>query len=464
MAVKISELANLSNPTANTIVFALDNQTNPNTSYQLKLSTLRTFTTASSFPKANAAYNQANAAYNQANTTYEYASDVVYVHAYLAYNQANTANDIATSVQIFANNIDNKSTSGFGQANSAFNHANSCYDFANTSSSVLSAVGVSTSLSFDKANTAHNFANIAYVHANSAYELSNSNSLLSSSANTNAFVALGLSTLAESNAATALVIAESAYIRANTGVDLSTNNSFIAASAYNKANTVEAEFAGYVSNLYTVDLKYQGVSGDGLTDDTSSIQGVIDNNQSKTIIVPPGNYLCNMLYLKPGTTIVGVGSNSVFSSIANNVNIFNYIGDTENGTEFSLKNITISDNNKSNCNGIFISGNTQNQNMCSKVSVNNVDFSGAFVNGVYLNYCEDSIVENNRFSNCNVDVYLRSARKNRIINNNLLSNSNSIIEVSNSNFNMVYGNITKISPNISGANTYIANNLVDESI
>jgi hypothetical protein len=461
MAVKLSELDYLTSPGDTTVIFALDDTINPNTSYQLQLSVVRDFVTNASFAFANSTFDLANSSYLFANTIYNYVSNVVYVQANSAYNQANVANTIATNTFNFTLQVDSKANQAFAQANSAHENVNSAFELANTSALNISELEIFSGLAFDQANTATSGSIAAYYHANLAFGSANVSYSLSADANTNAYQALSLATTSASESALALDYANSAYIRANTGVSLSTNNAFTISSAYDKANTVESDFASYVQYDKVVNVKSLGVFGNGVDDDTTSIQGIIDLYREKELYFPAGIYLFSNLNILPNTRITGTGSYTIFKSLANNTNMFYYSGDNLNNSDIVINNVSLYSNNI-NCLGVVISGNVQANSTCSKIYIKKVNLEG-FNIGLDFNYCENIVIEQVN-SICNTDIRLINSSRNRIINSNLLSSSNSIIEDSNSKFNMIYGNMSKVSPVLSGANTSTFNNIVNALI
>jgi hypothetical protein len=279
MTVKISELPNLPSPSDATVLFALDSQLNANTSYQLKISTLKTYIGSQAFAAANTSGNTANGAVVIATSAFAAANSATanvtsaYMLANSAFTKANTANDLATfvySYSITANTLANSaftkanavsiiSTNAYNQANNANTLANSAFAKANSASSLAtSAFNYANSLSgfsspsFDQANTAYYLANSAFTAANVAYALATSNvvfnyanmtfSLANSAyyhSNTTLDAVTSLSDVVQTaNAYTQNVasIASVGYVYGNNAYAISNTNSIVSVSAYNQAN------------------------------------------------------------------------------------------------------------------------------------------------------------------------------------------------------------------------------------
>lgn len=468
MAVKISELENLNNPTANTIVFALDSQINPNTSYQLKLSAIRSFVTNSSYIQANSAFNKANSANVHANSAYTLANSLnitvssVYGGSNSAYVHANSAYDSGNSTYIYANSAFTKANSAFVGSNSAFDAANVAYTYANSA--------------FTKANSTYVYSDAAFTKANSAYTYAdNVNGIASVAsadalqANVNSNFALSTATDAYNIATSIQSKAESSYDKSNTTYDLVANTVIpYTYSAYNQANTVSSNFDAYIEENPIVSVSTYYVSGDGLINDTSPIQSAILENQGKLIFIPPGTYLCDTLTLLSNTTICGAGNNTVFLANTKDMDIFTLnASELLKGDNIKIENIRIVNGEHENCNGISIVGNTS-FDRCSGIHIKNVNIYSSnvnFQNGIRLVYCTQATIDDSVINGCNTDIKIESSRKIKIINNSLESNiSNNIIETSNSNFNVIYGNIVYSSLMVGGANTLSVNNIVNAGI
>lgn len=83
-----------------------------------------------------------------------------------------------------------------------------------------------------------------------------------------------------------------------------------------------------------VNVKDFGAVGDGITDDTRSIQAAINaaNPFGKQIIVPAGRYKCKPLIAKQGFKLLGAGNR--YSASTNDTNISLFLCDLANGEAF----------------------------------------------------------------------------------------------------------------------------------
>lgn len=467
MAVKISELANLNSPAANTIVFALDSQLNPNTSYQLKLSTIRSFVTSSSYIHANSAFDKANSAN---------------VHANSAYTLANSANIVAFSAFANSNSVYIFASAAFANGNSTFVYANSSYAVANLAYIQANSAYIHANSANVHANAAYSHSNSGFIQANSAYSKANSANVLAetantsanfavsyaSSANINSILALTNSTEAKDEALNSKTIAENAFNKANVSFDLISNNIIYTTSAYDKANSVEISLSEYSLYSPLINVKVFGAVGDGVSDDTFPIQTAIDSSVGKILFIPAGNYVCNNLILYSKTTIIGTGNDSVFLANSSNISLFSlYDSEGINSADINLSKIRISNGGKENCNGVIISGNSSS-NLCSGINITGVNIysnSNSFNSGILLSNCRSSIVDNNIFNGCNTDIELKNSKKIKVINNSFESNvSNNFIETSNSDYNIIYGNISYSNIRKIGANTVSVNNIENVKI
>ena len=163
-----------------------------------------------------------------------------------------------------------------------------------------------------------------------------------------------------------------------------------------------------------INVKKFGAKGDGITDDTDSIQRCIDESgEGACIFIPSGVYLTNRLYLKRGQTLYGNGRSTVLKFKGQHVNSPSGFGGVINGIGSSsnpISGITIRD--------LSVNGNkgeitTPNQTAMDDVdiecinikygkncTVSNIYVYDAKDSGVDLDGCIDCTVTNITGNNC----------------------------------------------------------------
>lgn len=158
----------------------------------------------------------------------------------------------------------------------------------------------------------------------------------------------------------------------------------------------------YKQNIWNV-LEY-GATGDGVTDDTSAIQAVIEEVKVKGGIIyfPAGTYMCHTLTIYYNTEICGDGANSsIIKSIAAETLIqsFAYTGwSSPNGSPFSgINNIKL-DGNSVGTIGLLLT-------MNASFNFNNVVINGFATYGLELNGALIGTFNNCFFVGSNINVY-----------------------------------------------------------
>ena len=84
----------------------------------------------------------------------------------------------------------------------------------------------------------------------------------------------------------------------------------LAAPQYASQAMAAAQRAEAAAGL-VVNVKQYGAKGDGVTDDTTTVQMAIDANAGKTLLFPAGVYLCRALIHRSGTELKGIPGLSV---------------------------------------------------------------------------------------------------------------------------------------------------------
>jgi hypothetical protein len=145
-----------------------------------------------------------------------------------------------------------------------------------------------------------------------------------------------------------------------------------------------------------VDVHLFGAKGDGVTDDTKSIQQTINLN-SKVSLQQSSRYVCKPITLPDGVILDGNGGTLVFNST----------GAIGVGSDTVIKNITVINNYNSECVGIDIRSNTKNIKILKNTfrCESNFNMQSVNVNSMGV---ENLIVEDNKFDSCAYGVLLNA--------------------------------------------------------
>lgn len=135
-----------------------------------------------------------------------------------------------------------------------------------------------------------------------------------------------------------------------------------------------------------INVKDYGAKGDGVTNDTTSIQNVLNSsNYGDIIFVPSGSYLVNStLILKEGVQLIGTGFNSVIVAMdgSNLTDIVKLNGRTDRPNYgFSISELCFDGNKANNPTG----GNGLNINCTYKGFLRHVQVINCHKKGVYWN-------------------------------------------------------------------------------
>ena len=120
---------------------------------------------------------------------------------------------------------------------------------------------------------------------------------------------------------------------------------------------VDKEINDLLENLKSplyINVKDYGVKGDGITDDSTAIQKVINDNAGKTIFFPVGTYIVTKSIVLPdNTTILGENHETKLIAKSNNITVFTNNAYIQHGTtpdqsgtrcNITIKTITINGN------------------------------------------------------------------------------------------------------------------------
>ena len=225
---------------------------------------------------------------------------------------------------------------------------------------------------------------------------------------------------------------------ADSEIDSITNNisPVIVADVANVANV--ANVAKIESPFISIDKKYRavalgasdlsernkvnivafGAKGDGITDDTKSIQDAIDflGDEGGIVYIPKGNYLCNNIKLKSNISIIGDGWNSVLQQKVEEHKFQSLLGINQGGI----------DTNQPNGNKKLV-GSIQNveiKNLKLQGTVDSEGFS-EWVHLLSLNSCSNILVDTVMFEGFRGDgIFIGvESKKERHVSNVTIRNS-----------------------------------------
>jgi len=145
------------------------------------------------------------------------------------------------------------------------------------------------------------------------------------------------------------------------------------------------------TDLPIKDVKKYGVIGDGVANDTTAIQTVL--NLGGNIYFPSGTYLVDGLTLSANTTIIGDGDSSIIK-LNNSKNTHVLQGSNINNIKISQIKIDGNRTNQTTGNGIHLV-------TLNNIILQNVTFTNIKVNGIeFYNNVTNGIIEDCRVSYC----------------------------------------------------------------
>lgn len=458
---KLTNLPNLSSPVDTTILLATDFQTATN-SVKLTVANLRSYVVAPTLTYATAAFGRTNSAFIVANTASNTAN-AGFIQANSSYNLVNSVYDFANTINAGLSNTNIKLNSSYDYSNSVYVYAQAVHNVANASFAFAANSFIQANSSYNKANLGFDLATTANNKAEQAISISSSATQYSQEANVTATIALSSASDALSIAQSSDITAQLAFNSSNSAISLSTNTAIKLESAFALSNTNNEgllEVQQKITNELQINVLDFGAFGDGLENDTISIQNAINSSNGVPVHIPAGVYLCDTITLNPGTLIKGDGSNAtVILANTSNTVIFNYQTDVTEEKDFGIQGITMISGGSANCIGINISG-TNSLIPCNKIKILDVNCSG-FDKGIVLNYCKNYFISGGYFSDNINDIFLRQSKKGQIYSNICESGSNNynIFEATGSNNNIIMGNILTKTSYLVGSGSIKVNNL-----
>ncbi len=211
--------------------------------------------------------------------------------------------------------------------------------------------------------------------------------------------------------------------------------------------TINGGTINIVDTNGAVNIRDYGATGDGTTDDTTSIQAAI--NDSNNIYVPEGTYVTGALTLKAGTHIAGMGVKSVLK-LKDSTNT--YIFYATNKAGITIKDLMLNGNSTGNTTGGM---GIRLQDSCVRSVIDNVTATDFYYDGV-------SLVGNSGYSsirNCKIydckryGISFSGVSNSEIVNNMTYSNDSHGIVVGDSSAGIRMQNNTSYSNGTLGDDT-----------
>ena len=160
-----------------------------------------------------------------------------------------------------------------------------------------------------------------------------------------------------------------------------------------------------VKNEIIINVRDYGAVGNGKSDDTIPFQQALD--QQGIIFIPNGNYLCNMLWMKSNTRLIGESKHKTILKFKerpedNEGGVLNINGEIDNYLEdIIVENITF-DGNRDELYKDSYSHNIEALELTyvRDFVLRNIHGKNAIADGIDIDACEDFIVEGCSAENC----------------------------------------------------------------
>jgi polygalacturonase len=186
-----------------------------------------------------------------------------------------------------------------------------------------------------------------------------------------------------------------AYVRGQQVI--SPNNDVVSAKlAHTSSPTYDSDSMKWtLSSTYTkkgslvLNVLDFGSAGDGVMDDTATIQAALDSGAGRSVYFPPGTYAFSTIYPKSGSLLYGLRGATVLAPIGNNsVNMARVRLDSVDGV--TLRDFTIGETAVVGRSGVHgcISGIDS-----TAILVQNVEVTASSATGMHFIHCKDVVVD-----------------------------------------------------------------------
>ena len=232
-------------------------------------------------------------------------------------------------------------------------------------------------------------------------------------------------------------------------------------SIFNRLNTVIPiiDFCkNRLNNIKRLNVLDYGVKNDGITDNTTILQNLIDTNKNITFYFPEGTYIFSQIIPKENMIIVGDGIlKTIFKQKNNSNKDFIY---SEKCTGLTIKDISIDGNKLHNTNGCALHFKGADSNHFNNgISIKNVRIDNASLDGIRISGCNventfTNILINNSgrygFYNEGHDLIMSNSRIQRSRDSNIIymGNNGCIQNVQSIYSNMAQKNTDKNSSDL----------------
>jgi hypothetical protein len=129
--------------------------------------------------------------------------------------------------------------------------------------------------------------------------------------------------------------------------------------------------------------------------------------------------------MKSNVELRGIGSLSVLLFAGNNsMTLISYVNSTVSySSNFVIENLTLSNNGKTGCTGISLSGSDTSHRL-NDVKINNVTMTGAFNTGIYLAYSANNFINNVAITSAVNGIHINVCTDTNLVDCNVQLGSN----------------------------------------